>query len=47
MIWSSFLGGRGLDAIYSLALDDDDNIYVTGGTTSDDFPTSLLIVRQF
>ena len=40
MIWSSFLGGRGLDAIYSLALDADDNIYVTGGTTSDDFPTS-------
>ena len=40
MIWSSFLGGRGLDAIYSLALDDDNNIYVTGGTTSDDFPTS-------
>lgn len=40
IIWSTFLGGRGMDAIYSLALDDDDNIYVTGGTTSDDFPTS-------
>ncbi len=40
IIWSSYLGGRGLDAIYSLALDDDDNIYVTGGTTSDDFPTT-------
>ena len=25
---------------HPLALDDDDNIYVTGGTTSDDFPTS-------
>ena len=40
MIWSSFLGGRGLDAIYSLALDADDNIYVTGGTTSNNFPTT-------
>ncbi len=40
IIWSSFLGGRGVDAIYSLALDDSDNIYVTGGTTSDNFPTS-------
>ena len=40
IIWSSFLGGKGDDAIYSLALDNDDNIYVTGGTTSDDLPTS-------
>ncbi len=40
IIWSSFIGGRGVDAIYSLALDDGDNIYVTGGTTSDNFPTS-------
>ena len=34
------MGGKGADAIYSLALDNDDNIYVTGGTTSDDFPTT-------
>ena len=27
-----------MDAIYSLALDKNDNIYVTGGTTSLDFP---------
>lgn len=40
IIWSTFLGGKGADAIYSLALDNDDNIYVTGGTTSDDFPTT-------
>ena len=41
VFWSTFLGGKGVDAIYSLALDPYDNIYVTGGTTSNNFPTSL------
>ena len=40
IIWSSYLGGNNDDAIYSLALDIDDNIYVTGGTNSVDFPTT-------
>ena len=40
IIWSSYLGGVNDDAIYSLALDDDDNIYVTGGTNSTDFPVT-------
>ena len=38
IIWSSYLGGSAADGIYSLALDNEDNIYVTGGTTSTDFP---------
>ena len=38
IIWSSYLGGTKDDAIYSLALDKNDNVFVTGGTTSDDFP---------
>ena len=40
VIWSSYLGGNASDAIYSLALDKDDNIYVTGGTTSALFPVT-------
>ena len=40
IIWSSYLGGERDDAIYSLALDDIDNIYVTGGTNSVNFPTT-------
>ena len=40
IVWSSYLGGSADDGIYSLALDNDDNIYVTGGTTSADFPIS-------
>jgi len=41
IIWSSYLGGSNDDAIYSLALDDNNDIYVTGGTSSFDFPTTL------
>ncbi len=40
IIWSTYLGGGGDDAIYSLALDDNDDIYVTGGTNSADFITT-------
>ena len=41
IIWSSYLGGYKDDAIYSLALDKNNNLLVTGGTTSSDFPTSI------
>jgi len=40
IVWSSYLGGSADDGIYSLALDKNDNIYVTGGTTSANFPTT-------
>jgi hypothetical protein len=43
IIWSSYLGGGNDDAIYSLALDEANNIYVTGGTISDDFPTTTNV----
>lgn len=46
IIWSSFLGGTGDDAIYSISLNDDDAPYVAGGTTSTDFPTSSNVVYQ-
>jgi gliding motility-associated-like protein len=37
IIWSSYLGGFGHDAIYSLAIDNNKNIYVAGGTNSNNF----------
>ncbi|MBT3418504.1 MAG: T9SS type B sorting domain-containing protein [Flavobacteriales bacterium] len=40
IIWSAYLGGDKDDAIYSLAMDKNDNVFVTGGTTSDNFPVS-------
>lgn len=41
MIWSTYLGGAGNDAGYSMALASDNSVYVCGGTLSSDFPTTL------
>lgn len=38
LMYSTFLGGNKTDAIHSLAVDLDGNIYLTGYTWSDDFP---------
>ena len=40
LIWSSFLGGNRDDAVYSLAIDKNDNVFLTGGTNSYNFPSS-------
>ena len=42
LIWSSYYGGEGNDAAYSLALDDKGDLYIAGGTDSD----SLVIVNE-
>ena len=42
IIWSSFIGGDNDDALYSLAIDNSENIYITGGTISANFPTTPL-----
>lgn len=34
MLWGTYLGGNGADALYSIKLDQHQNIYVGGGTTS-------------
>lgn len=45
MIWSSYIGGSGLDAVYSISLDKHDNPVVAGGTTSNNFPVSPNAVK--
>lgn len=40
LVWSSYLGGSQNDAVYSLAIDPTDQIVVTGGTFSTNFPTN-------
>jgi len=36
--WSTYLGGANEDAAYSIQLDKSNNLFVSGGTTSTDFP---------
>lgn len=45
LIWSSFLGASGDDAAYSIVRASDNSLYVCGGTTSADMPTSANVVQ--
>jgi hypothetical protein len=39
LAWSTYLGGSGSDQANGIALDSSDNVYLTGATSSLDFPT--------
>ena len=38
IVWATFLGGSGTDYLNGMAVDEEGNVYVTGNTTSSDFP---------
>lgn len=40
MLWSTYLGGTSDDAAYYLDVDPNQHVYVTGGTSSNDFPVT-------
>ncbi len=40
IVWSSYVGGSGFDAAYSIKFDIDENIVLAGGTTSTNFPVT-------
>jgi hypothetical protein len=40
IVWSTYVGGSGFDAAYSIKFDNDQNIVVAGGTTSSNFPVT-------
>ena len=42
--WGAFLGGARDEAVYSVVVDDQARIFVTGATTSADFPTTPGVV---
>src|SRR5205085_3379291 len=39
VLWSTYLGGRGQDAAFAVAIGPDGGVYVTGYVESPDFPT--------
>lgn len=41
IIAGTYIGGTGDEACYSMLINSDNNIVITGGTTSTDYPTSL------
>lgn len=45
LIWSSYIGGSGEDAAYSIVLGNDNSIYVCGGTNSADLSTTANVVQ--
>jgi len=40
LVWSTYIGGSGIDALYSVKVDLDGNVYAAGGSTSPDFPVT-------
>ncbi|MCB2376331.1 gliding motility-associated C-terminal domain-containing protein [Hymenobacter sp. BT635] len=40
LLWSTYLGGSAAEAAYSIQLDAQRDVYVSGGTTSTNFPTT-------
>lgn len=46
MLWSSYIGGSENDAVYSIDVDKDYNLYVCGGTSSSDFPVTSRGYRR-
>jgi hypothetical protein len=44
--WSSYLGGSNDEAIFSIDINSGGDLYVTGGTNSGDFPTTLGAYRR-
>ncbi len=45
-VWSTYLGGNNLDAVYSIQIDNANRIVVTGGTTSTNFFTSADAINS-
>ncbi|MBP5613168.1 MAG: SBBP repeat-containing protein, partial [Bacteroidales bacterium] len=45
LIWCSYIGGDSSDAAYSMVLDKDNNIYVCGGTSSSNLPTTKGVMQ--
>lgn len=45
MVWSTYLGGNDDDAIFSVAFDANEDLYLTGGTQSSNFPVTAGTIQ--
>jgi hypothetical protein len=45
IIYSTFIGGTGNETCYSMAIDNLNNVYISGTTSSTDFPTTNGVVQ--
>ncbi|MFZ9847801.1 MAG: gliding motility-associated C-terminal domain-containing protein [Flavobacteriales bacterium] len=46
LTWSTYIGGAGDDAAYSVQFDSKGDLYVTGGTQSNNFPTTNNVIHK-
>ncbi|MFC1731113.1 SUMF1/EgtB/PvdO family nonheme iron enzyme [candidate division KSB1 bacterium] len=46
LVFSTFVGGNANDDCYGITLDNDANVYITGNTSSTDFPTTTGAYRE-
>lgn len=44
LVWSSYIGGSEDDAVYSVDVDSQYELYIAGGTNSTDFPTTDSVI---
>lgn len=45
LLWSTFIGGSDADAAYSVQFDPNFDVFATGGTKSNDFPTTAGVIH--
>ncbi|HEX4887814.1 MAG TPA: PKD domain-containing protein, partial [Luteibaculaceae bacterium] len=45
VIWASYLGGQGDDALFAVDIDESGDVVVSGGTSSNNLPTTLQAVQ--
>ena len=45
LIWSTFIGGNGIEAAYSAKIGNSGEIFICGGTTSSNFPTTSATIH--
>jgi len=47
LLWSTYLGGSGMDALYTIKVDSKQNVYVAGGSNSPDYPVTKGGLKVF